>query len=131
MERHYSRRHYRDNRRPRLFVGPGEKIVLLTVSCDALFVWRHYKDRADRMVVECTVFRNEGRWLSSRLIEWAEEFARDRWPGEALTTWVNPTKIRSTNPGFCFLQAGWQRAGWSKRGGLIRLTKLGASEAQL
>ena len=40
---HYSRYIYADGRRPRLFVGPGEKMVLLTQECDALFVWRMFQ----------------------------------------------------------------------------------------
>jgi len=36
--RHYSKYTYKDGREPRLFVGPGEKIVLLTEYGDALFV---------------------------------------------------------------------------------------------
>ena len=38
-ERHYSARRYQDGRR-RLFVGPGEKTVLLSPGGDALLVWR-------------------------------------------------------------------------------------------
>ncbi len=44
FDRHYSRRHYRDGRRPKLFVGPGEKLVLRTASGDALAVWRKFID---------------------------------------------------------------------------------------
>jgi len=34
-ERHYSKYHYKDGRKPKLFCGPGEKIVLRTWEGDA------------------------------------------------------------------------------------------------
>lgn len=34
-------------------------------------------------------------------------------------TYVNPEKVRSSNPGFCFLVAGWQRCGRTRSGLLI------------
>jgi hypothetical protein len=30
FDQHYSKHHYKDGRRPKLFVGPGEKMVLMT-----------------------------------------------------------------------------------------------------
>jgi hypothetical protein len=70
--RHYSYRTKRNRtvRGNRTFVGPGQSIVLLTTSCDALFVWRHQViDRLDHQIgVECCIFRNEGQELSSSLI---------------------------------------------------------------
>lgn len=66
--RHYSARHYQDGRHPKLFVGPGEKMVLLTPTCDALFVWRKFISDAGQQGVNCAVFRNEGETLSSELI---------------------------------------------------------------
>jgi hypothetical protein len=38
--RHYSCYHYRDGRQPLLFVGPGEKTVLIDADGEALFCWR-------------------------------------------------------------------------------------------
>lgn len=112
--RHYSCRHYKDGRKPRLFVGPGEKGVLLTPRCDALFVWRKFIDKSGQQGVNCAVFRNEGPELSSNLIRLACEYAWLKWPGERLYTYVNPAAIKSKNPGFCFLEAGWQRCGVTK-----------------
>ncbi len=37
-------------------------------------------------------------------------------------TFVNPDKIRSINPGCCFIKAGWHREGMTK-GGLMILAK--------
>lgn len=120
--RHYSARHYKDGRRRTLFVGPGEKMVLMTIECDALFVWRKFISDDGQEGVNCAVFRNEGARLSSGLIVEAEALAAVRWPGERLYTYVAPHKIRSTNPGYCFLMAGWAQCGRTK-GGLVILEK--------
>lgn len=122
MRRHYSWRIYRDNRPRNLFIGPGEKMALLTANCDALFVWRKFIDDSGQEGVNCAAFRNESEYKASFLIEKAmEEFAFVRWPGERLYTYVDPKKIRKTRqPGRCFIKAGWRVCGKSK-GGLIIL----------
>lgn len=114
FHRHYSYRPYRDGRRPKLFVGPGEKIVLLGVNCVALFVWRKFKSKDRQKGVNCAVFRNESCHRSSDMILEAMAIAWQRWPGERLYTYVNPRKVRSTNPGYCFIKAGWRRCGATK-----------------
>jgi hypothetical protein len=119
VRRHYSWRNYRDGRLRRLFVGPGEKMVLLTPGSDAVFVWRKFISGDGQQGINCAAFRNEGLVLSSDLIRQACELARQRWPGERLYTYVNPRKIKSANPGCCFLKAGWRRCGVTKRGLLI------------
>lgn len=124
FDRHYSRRRYADGRKPRLFVGPGQKTVLVTEACDALFVWRKFIDASGQEGVNCAVFRNEGSVRSSLLILEAEVVAWQRWPGERLYTYVNGKTIRSTNPGACFKFAGWRRCGTSKDRGLAILEKL-------
>lgn len=119
FERHYSRRRYKDGRKPLIFVGPGEKMVLLTPCARSMFVWRKFISRDDQKGVNCSVFRNEGAGRSSDLIKAAMVLAWARWPGERLYTYVNPRKVRSINPGCCFLMAGWRRCGATKRGLLI------------
>jgi len=119
-ERHYSAYQYADGRERKLFCGPGEKTVLLTQWGDALFVWRKFIDASGQKGVNCAVFRNEGEILSSELIKEAMAIAWIRWPGQRLYTFVNPEKIASTNPGYCFLKAGWQRCGFTQ-GGLVVL----------
>jgi hypothetical protein len=109
FHRHYSRYIYADGRDPKQFVGPGQYICLVTPEYDALFVWRKFINRDNQEGVNCAVFRNESRWLSSDLIKAADVMAFQRWPGERHYTYVNPRKIRSTNPGYCFIQAGWRR----------------------
>jgi hypothetical protein len=123
MRRHYSWRNYRDGRLRRLFVGPGEKMVLLTPGSDAVFVWRKFISDSGQQGVNCAAFRNEGDVLSSDLVRQACELAWQRWPGQRLYTYVNPRKVKSSNPGCCFLKAGWRKCGASK-GGLVILEKL-------
>jgi hypothetical protein len=40
--------------------------------------------------------------------------AWQRWPGERLYTYVNPRKVKSENPGYCFKVAGWTTCGTTK-----------------
>ena len=114
-DRHYSRYRYADGRKPMLFAGPGEKLVLLTPCARALFVWRRFRCADAQSGVNCSVFRNEGAGLSSGLIRAAEHIAWQRWPGERLYTYVNPRAVASNNPGWCFMAAGWQRCGTTKK----------------
>lgn len=130
FHRHYSYRRYADGRNPRLFVGPGEKGVLLTLNCQALFVWRKFINASGEEGVNCSVFRNEGGHgclnsqhdhCSSNLIRRADEYAWQRWPGQRHYTYVNPKRISSANPGYCFKRAGWNECGKTK-GGLVVLS---------
>lgn len=75
FRRHYSYRPYADGRDPSLFVGPGEKMVLLTPCLRALFVWRKFISGDGQDGVNCAVFRNEGAGLASELILAAESLA--------------------------------------------------------
>jgi hypothetical protein len=112
-DRHYSRQTVGAN----LFVGPGRKVVLMTEDGKALFAWRKSKYRLDgQKGVECTIFRNEGPQLSSELIKEACLWAWYYWPRERLFTYVNAKKIKSNNPGCCFIKAGWRKCGTSKAG---------------
>lgn len=112
--RHYSRYVYRDGRDPALFVGPGEKTVLLSHDDDALFVWRKFIDASGQRGINCAVFRNESPHLASDMILDAETWADARWPGERLYTYVNPGRIASPNPGYCFKRAGWRTCGTTR-----------------
>lgn len=118
-ERHYSARRYRDGRRRFQFVGPGEKLVLRTVTGDACFAWRNFIDDSGQQGVNCAFFRNESSHLSSELIRQACAIADCVWPDRRHYTYVDPHAVRSTNPGFCFLAAGWHRCGRTKGGLLI------------
>ena len=123
FDRHYSRRHYRDGRKPKLFVGPGEKMVLRTADASAIFVWRKFISMDNQEGVNCAVFRNEGNAVSSELILEAEILAWERWPGERLYTYVDGSAVKSSNPGYCFQKAGWVKCGVTQRG-LIVLEKI-------
>jgi hypothetical protein len=105
---HYSRYHYADGRKPKLFVGPGEKMVLLTPCARAMFVWRKFISGDGQQGVNCAVFHNEGAGVASELIREADALAWERWPGERLYTYVDASRVhRSRTPGRCFLKAGW------------------------
>jgi hypothetical protein len=76
------------------------------------------------MGVNCAVFRNESKLLrSSELILQAEQIAWKKWPGQRLFTFVNAGKVKSTNPGYCYLMAGWRKCGITKSKKLIILEK--------
>lgn len=119
--RHYSAYEYRDGRRVSQFVGPGTPIVLRTSDARAIFVWRQYIDDTipKQEGIECSVFRNEGPHLSSELIRQADAIADFCWPGERHYTKINPEKIRSNNPGFCFRMAGWNKCKYRTQNGLL------------
>ena len=126
-QRHYSKYKYVDGRESKLFVGPGGKFVMITGDNAALFVWRKFINDAGQTGINCAVFRNEGTERSSSLIEEADRIAWAKWPTEPRHyTYVNGARIRSSNPGYCFLAAGWKRAGKSK-GGLHILAIAGRS----
>lgn len=125
--RHYSSRKGGKNKsqwRNSGIAKPGEKIVLLTAPADALFVWTLQKYRQDNNFgVECSVFRNESQILSSTLILEAEQLALAKWQNFGqFFTFVDPVMIKSTNAGYCFIRAGWERRELSPKG-LLLLTK--------
>jgi len=141
--RHYSNVRGEGRRKTRGFVGPGEKMVLLTVDCSALFVWHpaltveeiathqlgtYRSGNGTQTGVMCSVFRNEGKVKSSDLILEAEELAWHRWPHQRLYTYVWDAKVKSVNPGYCFKKAGWKTCGRNKDGRLTILEKLPAED---
>jgi hypothetical protein len=118
-ERHYSAYRYADKRQRKLFVGPGEKVVLRTATGNACFVWRKFKDDSGQQGINCAVFRNESAHQSSGLIRQADAIADCLWPNSRHYTYVDPEKVASKNPGFCFIAAGWKRCGRTKGGLMI------------
>ncbi len=123
FRRHYSYRPYADGRDPMLFVGPGEKQVLITEGADALFVWRKFESADGQQGVNCSVFRNESTVVASLLILEAEQIAWNRWPGQRLFTYVNPRKLQSEVPGYCFRRARWKSCGVTKWNKLLIFSK--------
>lgn len=108
---------------------PGRRLTLVTVDERAL--WQtHYTDHPlDGLeVLRCSTFRNEGAGLSSELILEAMLVTLHLWderPAEGWLTFVDRSKVSSTNPGYCFLAAGWTKdrtfvaGAWARH--LIRL----------
>lgn len=93
--------------------------MLRTDAGDAMFVWRKFIDDSGQSGVNCAVFRNEGGVLSSELIRQADAVADHAWPSQRHYTFVSAPDVRSINPGFCFIAAGWRRCGMTKGGLLI------------
>lgn len=131
-DRHYSRKHIG----ARQFHPPGQSIVLYVPGPSWPFEvaagwvwWRPYPGKATRYDgydgwYNCSLFRNEGCGvLSSDLIREAVDWVNAIWglPEQGYDTYVWPTRLRSTNPGYCYLQAGWSKDGWSKDGRKRRL----------
>ena len=109
-DRHYSRR----RRGAGKVAGPGRAIVLMTPDQLATWVTTWPEFNADGLDAwRCSIFRNEGPQLSSDLIRSAMALTAALWPGarpaDGWATWVNRSKVASTNPGYCFLKAGWWR----------------------
>lgn len=117
-DRHYSRRKVGSPQ----FMPPGQTLVLLTEDEQAVRGWwRPHPDAGIKAMNgldgwTCTIFRNEGPRVSSELVMEAEQAllgeGHDIGP-DGLITYVWSAKIRSTNPGYCFKQAGWRRTGLS------------------
>lgn len=119
-DRHYTRQKIGS----RQFTRPGKNLVLRTPVADAVWVtWSGIRDDGIQ-AWECTLFRNESPHLSSDLIREAIKVTLREWgtpPPDGIITYVNQSKVRSSNPGFCFLKAGWTKDGFSKRRNLLRL----------
>jgi len=118
-DRHYSR-NPASRGDPRC-AGPGFKMILLTPCARALFVWRKFISKDQQDGVNCAIFRNEGAGQSSDLIRAAMVLGWQRWPGERFYTYVNPRRVTSANPGYCFKRAGWRVCGQTKTRRLLVL----------
>lgn len=121
-DRHYSRRTVG----ARQFLYSGRKIVIRDAEGDVLFGWL-FPDEDKRMDGQvgynCAIFRNESQRRSSEIILECEQIAIDRWGPNRMYTYVNPSKILSVNPGYCFKQAGWRNV--RNTDGSIRISKAG------
>ena len=105
-DRHYSRRTVG----ARQFCYSGRKLVLRDTAGTALFVWMWPQEamRMDGQIgYNCAMFRNESPRRSSDIILEAEALAVAKWGPGRFYTYVDPGKIRSANPGYCFKVAGW------------------------
>jgi hypothetical protein len=120
-DRHYSR----VTIGAKQFTRPGENIVFRTADGSALWVsWRSQFNRKDGFgkAWECQIFRNESDITSSLLIKEAIEKTIEIWgplPSDGMITYVSPTKVKSQNPGYSFLRAGFQRLKHRSSRGLL------------
>jgi hypothetical protein len=110
-DRHYSRR----TRGASMFTPPGRALILVTPCERAVWTTVHTEYPDDGLDAwRCTLFRNEGAGLSSDLIRAAMTLTVQVWgeapPRAGWVTYVDQRKVRSSNPGACFLAAGWWRA---------------------
>lgn len=121
-DRHYSRQ------KPgtRQFVPPGRCLVLTTEAADAVWTtswpFAQYVKHAWAGAWVNSLFRNESCHLTSDLIR--EAVAATRWywpeiPELGMVTMVDPRKVRSTNPGYCYKCAGFRKVGKTKGGQVV------------
>lgn len=103
------------------FVPPGRCLVLLSDAAAWTTSWpfAEYTKHAWAGAWVNSLFRNTGPHLSSELI--SEAVAATRWfygepPELGMVTFVDASKVRSSNPGYCYLMAGFVRVGKTKGG---------------
>ena len=124
-DRHYNRQKVGSPQ----FVPPGRCVVLLSKDHDAVWVtswpYAQYVKHAWPGAWVNSLFRNEGKELSSQLIREAVAVTRSIWhpPENGLITFVDAGKVESSNPGYCYQMAGFEKVGKTK-GGLIALQML-------
>jgi hypothetical protein len=106
-DRHYSRRTIG----ARQFAYSGRKLVLRNTEGSVLWVWM-YPDPSMRMDGQegynNAIFRNESDRKSSEIILEAEWHAIKKWGPNRAYTYIDPDKVKSRNPGYCFKCAGWR-----------------------
>lgn len=112
-DRHYSRGKIGSPQ----FAPPGELIVLRDASGLVVFTWVRQQFRLDEQFgYYCSMFRNESPRLSSDIILEAETFAVARWGAGRAFTFIDPRRVASANPGYCFKRAGWKFVGLNPKG---------------
>ena len=114
-DRHYNRKSPGSAQ----FAPPGSVVVLLALDAldiaRALWVSTHqlYTDHGLGDVWMNTTFRKEDgcEHLASELIREAVAATRAAWgdPPEGTVSFVDARKVRSSNPGYCFERAGFER----------------------
>jgi hypothetical protein len=128
-DRHYSRQKPGSLR----FVPPGRCLTLVLPEGDAVWAtswpFAEYVRHAWAGAWVCSIFRNESPHLSSDLIREAVAVTRWYWPDVpdlGMVTFADRDKLRSSNPGYCYMQAGFVKAG-KTAGGLRALRLLPAN----
>ncbi|HOB44111.1 MAG TPA: hypothetical protein PKH75_13170 [Bacillota bacterium] len=121
-DRHYSARHYRDGRRPKKIMGPGEYLLLTTPDRKCLVGFRvSNRPIGVQEGIYLSIFRNESDRIASKVLRLACQLAFSRWPAQStIFTFVNPKKVKKNGcPGYCFLRAGFRRIGRTQRGLIV------------
>jgi hypothetical protein len=106
-DRHYSRQRPGSGQ-----VGPPGRLLVLVTPCERA-TWVTHWPRADLALDKldawrCSIFRNEApeeELLSSDLIRAAMVLTARLWatrPPDGWVTWIDQTKVGSSNPGYCF-----------------------------
>ena len=113
-DRHYSRQTIG----AREFMGNGRTLVLRDAAGTLVFGWLYPKTAMHVIdAVWCSIFRNESERRSSDVILEAEAMAVEHWPDvPRFATYIDPRKIASQNPGYCFKVVGYEHVGESTRG---------------
>ena len=125
---HYSRR----TPGSKTFTGVGQEIVLITSCGRAVWAWVYQRTPSTRgtggsrgrtgiadtkpsYIWRNMLFRNLGAGLSSELIQSPLETTYMEWekrygmlPAERLRTEIGVKQIKSSNPGYCYIAAGWE-----------------------
>lgn len=124
---HYSRRKPESPQ----FMPPGETFVLISRDKRAVWGWWRPHPRSGIRAMNkldgwtCSLFANHGGTRSSELVldaeaslRWLDSHGRTAAPcgPDGLLTYVDPKKIRSSNPGCCFKLAGWRFRGLDAKG---------------
>ncbi len=126
---HYSRR----TPGSKTFTGVGQEIVLVSPAGDAVWACIRQRtpmargtgrsrgrggatDTAARYLWRNMMFRNLSDRLSSDLVRSALEMTYREWvrrygelPAERLRTEIGVASVRSSNPGYCYQMAGWEK----------------------
>lgn len=116
-DRHYTRRKKSIGKRQ--FATCTRRLILRDTAGQVLFIWTFPLDGKrwdDQTGYNCAVFRNESSRRSSEIILEAERFAVAKWGPNRAYTFVDGRKVKSSNPGWCFIAAGWRVIGKTKSG---------------
>ena len=107
------------------FVKPGRCIVFMANDHSALWVtswpYAQYVKHEWAGAWENSLFHRitDSPYLARDLIEQAVAVTRFLYgppPELGIITIIDPRKVRSTNPGYCYQKAGWKRIGTTKAG---------------
>ena len=91
------------------FLPPGRTLVIRDHAGTVVLAWLHQQFRDDGETgFNCAIFRNESERLSSQVILECERLLVSHWGTGRAFTYIDPSKIKSSNPGFCFKRAGWK-----------------------